>query len=126
MGGYVAVLPILAELAPVFAIEALDRSRLVAGVASNLAMARKERSRQRRLLDTDFFARCLCGSAALVMEALANNHFPKIAGLLALPEIHADAFWSELMPKILLATLYRKTAVLRHLAQKNPRGLDST
>jgi hypothetical protein len=51
----------------------------------------------------------------LVLEALANNHFPKIAGLLSMPEIHADAFWSWLMPKILFATLYRMTVALQEL-----------
>jgi hypothetical protein len=32
------------------------------------------------------------------------------------PTAHADSYWTGLMPKILLATLYRKVRVLRHLA----------
>jgi hypothetical protein len=121
LSGFVAVLPVLAELDPAFAIQALDRGRLVAAVESNPALAASERARQRAVLDSRFYA-CLCHGLALVVEALASNHFPKVAGLLSMPEIHADAFWSGLMPKILFATLYRKTEGLRQLTQKSPPG----
>jgi hypothetical protein len=56
------------------------------------------------------------------LEALANNRFAEIARFLAFPEIHADSYWNGVMPKILLATLYRKVVILRDLAWKVPPG----
>jgi hypothetical protein len=111
LSGFVAVLPVLAELDPAFAAQALDRGRLVAAVEGkgNPVLSR-------------FFAGWLCYSLVMVLEALANNHFAKIARFLALPEIHADSYWSGLMPKILLATLHRKVVVMRDLARKVPPG----
>jgi hypothetical protein len=114
------VLPVLAELDPAFAAQALDRGRLVAAVESNPALTPEERLRQRGLLNTRFYASWLCYSLAMVLEALANNHFAEIARFLTFPDIHADSYWGGLMPKILLATLYRKVVVLRELARKIP------
>lgn len=122
LGGYIAVLPILAELNPAFAAQAVDRRRLVAAVESHPFFTPEQRLRQRRFLDNNFFARCLCNGLTLVLEALANNHFPKIARFLTLPEIHADSYWSELIPKILFATLYRKTEILRDLTRNISPG----
>jgi hypothetical protein len=122
MGGYVAVLPILAELDPAFAAQALDRRQLIAAVEGDTALTAAERVRQRLALSSRTYAGCLGHGLALVMEALANNRFEEIAGLLALPEVHADAFWAGLLPKVLLAALYRKVVVLRDLAQKVPLG----
>jgi hypothetical protein len=117
-----AVLPVLAELDPAFVAEALDRGRLMAAVESNPALTPEERVLQRNLVNSRFFAGWLCHDLALVLEALANNRFAEIAHFLALPEIHADSFWNGVMPKILLATLYRKVRVLRDLARKVPPG----
>jgi hypothetical protein len=117
-----AALPVLAELNPAFVAQALDRGRLVAAVESNPALTPEERLWQRNLVNSRFYAGWLCYSLTLVLEALANNHFAKIAWFLTFPEIHADSFWNGLMPKILLATLYRKTVVLRDLAQKIQPG----
>jgi hypothetical protein len=122
MGGYIAVLPILAELDPMFVVQALDRGRLLAIVEGDLTLTPKERERQRRFLDTGFFARCLCNSLALILEALANNHFAKIGNLLALPDLNADSYWSGLVPKILLVTLFWKTSALQSLAWRLPTG----
>jgi hypothetical protein len=130
LGGYVAplptlaevVLPVLAELDPAFVAQALDRGRLMAAVESSPALTPEERVLQRNLVNSRFFAGWLCYSLVLVLEALANNHFAEIARFLTYPEIHADSFWASLMPKILLATLYRKTVVLRDLARKVPPG----
>ncbi len=113
MGGYVSVLPILAELDPAFAAQAMDRSRLVATIKDDPTRAPSERARQLSVLGSRFYAGCICNSLVLVLEALANNHFPQIGHFLRLPEIHADGYWSGLMPKVLLATLYRKAVVLR-------------
>jgi hypothetical protein len=117
-----AVLPVLAELDPAFVAQTLDRGRLMAAVESSPALTPEERLWQHNLVNSRFFAGWLCNSLALVLEALANNHFAKIARFLTFPEIHADSFWNGLMPKILLATLYRKTVVLRDLAQKIQPG----
>jgi hypothetical protein len=104
-------LPVLAELDPAFAAQALDRGRLLAAVEG-----------KGKPVLSRFYAGWLCYNLVLVLEALANNHFAKIARFLALPEIHADSYWRGLMPKILLATLYRKVVVLRDLAWKVPPG----
>lgn len=117
MGGYVSVLPILAELDPAFAAQALDRSRLVVAVESDPALTPAERERQLSVLGSRFYAGCICNGLGLILEALANNHFPQIGDFLRLPEIHADGYWSGLMPKVLLATLYRKAVILRDLAR---------
>jgi hypothetical protein len=116
------VLPVLAELDPAFAAQALDRGRLVAAVEGHPSLTPEERERQRGFLETRFYAGWLCYSLAMVLEALAGNHFAKIARFLTFPEIHADSYWSGLMPKILLATLYRKVVVLRDLTKKVPLG----
>ena len=118
LGGYTAVLPILAELDPAFAIQALDRGRLLAVVESDPGLPPSERWRRCRVLESRFYAGCLCHGLALVLEALANNHFAKIAPLLRLPEVHADAFWAGLMPRILLATLYQKAVLLQEWTLK--------
>jgi hypothetical protein len=96
----------------------VDRGRLVAAVESNPALTPAERERQLSMLGGRFYSGCLCNGLALVLEALANNHFAEIARFLTVPEIHADAYWSGLMPKVLLATLYRKAVVVRDLARK--------
>src|SRR5262245_5404743 len=100
--------------------EATSYSRLIG--SAKPALTSEVRERQRRVLDSRFDAGCLCHGLALVLEALANNHFAEIARLLTLPDVHADAFWAGLMPRILLATLYRKTVILRDLARKVPLG----
>jgi hypothetical protein len=138
---FLAVLPVLpeavgsvlTEMDPAFVVQTLDRGRLMAAVESNPALTPEERLWQRNLVNSRFYAGWLCYSLTLVLEALANNHFAEIASLLTYPEIHADSFWNGLMPKILLATLYCKTVVLRDLARKVPpsraelgrRGIDS-
>jgi hypothetical protein len=114
------VLPVLAELDPAFVAQALGR--LLAAVEGNPALTPEERLRHRNFLDTRFYAGWLCYSLAMVLEALANNHFAGIARFLALPDIHADSYWSGLIPKILLATLYRKVVVLRDLTKKVSLG----
>jgi hypothetical protein len=111
------VLPILAELDPAFVAQALDRGRLLAAVEGNPVLTPEERLRHRNLVNSRFYAGWLCYSLVLVLEALAGNHFAEIARFLALPEIHADPYWTGLMPKILLAALYRKVVVLRDLAR---------
>jgi hypothetical protein len=113
-----AVLPVLAELDPAFVAHALDRGWLMAAVESSPALTPEERVLQRNLVNSRFFSGWLCHDLALVLEALANNYFAEIASLLTLAEVHADAFWAGLMPKILLATLYCKTVILRDLTQK--------
>jgi hypothetical protein len=126
LSGYVAplptlaevVLPVLAELDPAFVAQALDRGRLMAAVESSLVLTPEERMLQRNLVNSRFFAGWLCHNLTLVLEALADNHFAEIARFLTFPEIHADSFWTGLMPKILLSTLYRKVVVLRDLARK--------
>jgi len=123
LGGYTAALPIIAELDPAFAAQALDRGRLLAAVEGNPTLTPTEQARLRSVLGSHFYAGCLCTSLTLVVEALANNHFPEIAPLLALPDVHADAFWCGLMPKILLATLYQKVVIVRDWARKiSPSG----
>ncbi len=122
MGGYVSVLPILAELDPPFAAKALDRSLLVASVEYDPTLTPEERERHLSILNSRFYAGCLCNGLSLIVEALANNQFAQIGELLALPEIHADPYWNGLMPKILLATLYRKAVVVCDLARNAPPG----
>lgn len=111
-------MPILAELDPAFALQALDRRRLVAEVEINPALIPTERALMLRLLRGPVYTGCLCTGLAMVVEALANNHFQAIAPLLALPDIHSDSYWCGLIPKILLVTLYQKVLVLRDLARK--------
>lgn len=123
MGGYASVLPILAELDPVFAAQALDRCRLVAAVEGDTALTPAERERQLSVLGSRFYAGCLCHGLALVLEALANNHFSQVMDFLRLPEIDADGYWNGLMPKVLLATLYRKAVVLRELKRHGEPGV---
>lgn len=126
IGGYFSVLPVLAELDPAFAAQALDRSRLVAAVEGDPALTSAERERQLSVLGSRFYARCLCNALVLILEALANNQFAQIGELLALPEIHADSYWNGLMPKILLATLYRKVVIVRDLDGRPQSGLWSS
>src|SRR5262249_53693374 len=71
--GYVAVLPILAELDPAFAAQALDGRRLVAAVEGDTALTAAERVRQQRVLSGRSYAGCLCHGLAPGLEALANN-----------------------------------------------------
>jgi hypothetical protein len=56
LGGYVAVLPILAELDPTFAAQALDRGRLLAAVEDDPALTPEERERQLSVLSSRFYA----------------------------------------------------------------------
>ena len=81
----------------------------------NPALTSAERERQLSGLGSRFYAGCVCNGLALVLEALANNHFNEIATLLRLPAVQADALWTGLMPKLLLATLPSKVVVLREL-----------
>jgi hypothetical protein len=120
LGAPFSVLPILAELDPAFVLQALDRGWIRAAIEGNQALTPEERTWQRRLLGSSIFPSLQCHSLTLILEALANNHFPRMGRFLAVPEIHADSHWNGLMPKILYATLHRKVAVLRDWTQGIP------
>jgi hypothetical protein len=103
---YSSWLPALADLDPVFAVDALDYQRLkvTLGGAGPAVGGRGE-----------FLTSAFTGAVASVALALASNHFPHIGRLLENPEI--GGYWAQVMPGLLSAVLYHKVVTLRDLAR---------
>ena len=106
VGIYDFWLPVLADIDPSFAVDALDYERL----KSSLVRGRPAFNTGGQFL-TDAFTT----GVAFTALNLANNHFPKIGRLLEEPGI--GGYWATMIPSLVSAVLYHKVVALRKLAR---------
>ena len=108
---YEYLLPLLSEVAPSWAVQALDRDRMEHEVRTDRQLSPGEQDQRLRRLSCHYVSRYLSSAHALVMASLANNHFCAIDNLFGHPEIYGSA--NRLMIEVIFAVLYRKIGVLR-------------
>jgi hypothetical protein len=102
---YETWLPVVADIDPAFAIEALDFQRLKASLVGERPLTQAT---------GDFLASVVSCGAACTLAILANNHFLSGYDLLRKPEVFGN--WRGFMPVFVAAVLYHKVRVLRQLA----------